>query len=86
MAHAQTCPICNGKGKIKDPNYDPAATGVQNDVVCHGCGGKGWVEVKDDSLNPWRPYPEPEPWHPWRPYRPWRYGDDWHTWRYDYGR
>ena len=45
MSHAQTCPICDGKGRIKDPNYDPAATGVPNDVTCHGCNGKGWVEV-----------------------------------------
>ena len=34
MAHAQTCPICGGSGKLPD--------------VCHGCGGKGWVEVADE--------------------------------------
>lgn len=43
MAQAVICPICEGKGKILDeatklltcPTFNP----------CHGCGGKGWVEV-----------------------------------------
>lgn len=39
MAHAQKCPICNGEGKYKEQ-------------TCHGCGGKGWIEVQDrDQLH-----------------------------------
>lgn len=39
--HAERCPICLGEGKIPDA-YNAEL------VKCHGCGGKGWVEVKDD--------------------------------------
>ena len=42
MAHAQICPVCNGKGKLKDGSK------------CHGCGGKGWITIQDnDKNNPW---------------------------------
>jgi len=34
MSHAERCPVCCGSGKIKDNN-------------CHGCLGKGWIEVSD---------------------------------------
>ena len=62
MAHAERCPICNGSGKIKKLDVEE---------TCHGCGGKGWVEVS--TSYPWsRPYPKPCPRHP--------YEDDWHTW------
>ena len=30
--HAEVCPVCKGEG-----NY--------NGKQCHGCNGKGWVEV-----------------------------------------
>ena len=35
--HAECCPVCGGLGK------------VQSDVICHGCGGRGWVEVRDEQ-------------------------------------
>ena len=43
--HAEKCPICEGKGAVIDDmnGYAPST----NRVVCHGCGGKGWVEVHD---------------------------------------
>jgi len=34
MAHAEKCPVCLG-------------TGHWNLKPCHGCEGKGWVEVQD---------------------------------------
>jgi DnaJ-class molecular chaperone len=34
--HSEICPVCMGKGKIKD--------GVE-EVPCHGCSGKGWIVV-----------------------------------------
>lgn len=45
---AQTCPVCMGKGK-----YGPRgiiAIGENEgykEPDCHGCAGKGWVEVHD---------------------------------------
>lgn len=38
---ASLCPVCGGLGEIKcgiDPPYQ----------TCHGCAGKGWVEVQED--------------------------------------
>jgi len=43
--HAEACPVCNGRGTIKDDSDIAVITGVQ----CHGCHGKGWVEVRDES-------------------------------------
>lgn len=41
------CPVCNGSGKYCGK-------------LCHGCSGKGWVEVREDTI----PY-SPEPWKPY---------------------
>jgi DnaJ-class molecular chaperone len=49
MAHAEKCPVCNGKGEIFRAG-DVGDTRSNN--VCHGCNGKGWVEVGTE-------YPEP---------------------------
>jgi len=40
---ASLCPVCMGKGII----YGIAETGTMPTQTCHGCGGKGWVEVSD---------------------------------------
>ena len=45
MAKAIKCPVCEGKGKIPDPLTMSATATIE--VVCHGCGGKGWVEVSE---------------------------------------
>lgn len=37
MAHAEKCPVCNGKGKI-------------DDKTCHGCGGTGWIVIQDAPI------------------------------------
>lgn len=50
---AVLCPVCNGTGKY-NPGY------LEN--TCHGCGGKGWVEVKDEpAYYPYYPYYVPIP-------------------------
>lgn len=55
MAKAIKCPICNGAGKLKDPRKNMDATYAPEET-CHGCIGKGWVEVADD-LGFIPPYP-----------------------------
>lgn len=32
--HSEICPVCSGSGKY-------------NDQECHGCRGKGWIEVQN---------------------------------------
>lgn len=67
MAHAEKCPICNGSGKVYPRT--PTSTGgitIPDSDPCHGCNGKGWVEVGDTipvfpSPNP---YPAPMPYLP----------------------
>ena len=53
---AVLCPVCNGKGVI----YGIAESGAYPSTQCHGCGGKGWVEVSNDPPQDWNwkyPYP-----------------------------
>jgi len=40
---AVKCPVCNGEGKIRE--YYKDSTIPYQDRNCHGCNGKGWVEV-----------------------------------------
>jgi len=43
MARAVVCPICSGTGTIVEGGYATTAGPLKK--TCHGCGGKGWVEV-----------------------------------------
>ena len=47
MAKAVKCPVCNENGKVCYPP-EAVATAGPTYVVCHGCGGRGWVEVSGD--------------------------------------
>ena len=38
---AERCPVCNGSGKV----HGLAPIGTMPTEVCHGCGGRGWVET-----------------------------------------
>lgn len=43
-ATAVKCPVCGGSGTYYIP--PPwGQTSVGTSKTCHGCGGKGWVEV-----------------------------------------
>ncbi len=45
MSHAESCPVCCGEGKTQARTYgDPPKK-----VTCHGCNGRGWVEVQDNE-------------------------------------
>ena len=46
MAHAELCPVCNGKGRIRTGNAW-TATGEGQWKSCHGCGGTGWITIQD---------------------------------------
>jgi len=39
------CLICNGTGKV---NPEEGTTSSAK-VTCHGCGGRGWIEVSEDA-------------------------------------
>ena len=62
--HAEKCPVCEGSGEYKEKE-------------CHGCNGKGWIEVSDNNYS--FKFPEiPEipdipyvPIVPYVPYEPW---------------
>ncbi len=43
MRTAVKCPVCDGEGKVRE--YLNGSTIPYYDKLCHGCGGKGWVEV-----------------------------------------
>lgn len=75
MAQVVLCPVCKGSGKIT-PENDGCPTTVPQDKTCHGCGGKGWVEVKGAAKEaimvkpdwPWPVYlPNPIPFYPYPP-------------------
>ena len=46
MSHAERCPVCWGAGWV-GANLPAGTTSSPVLVTCHGCGGKGWVTVKD---------------------------------------
>lgn len=52
MAHAEKCPVCEGKGKVEEKQ-------------CHGCSGLGWVTVQKQFFTyPVVIYPQPQPVYP----------------------
>jgi hypothetical protein len=45
---AVLCPVCSGKGKVVNDNCSTSQGSYQE--TCHGCWGKGWVEVCEDNF------------------------------------
>ena len=72
MAHAEKCPVCNGSGQyrrfptVEEADNTTAPIDSLPFVGCHGCGGKGWIEVGPyewgKSVPPYRDYGYP--WYP----------------------
>jgi len=55
MKHAEICPICKGRGRVpEDPEWDSGPS--PSTRVCHGCNGKGWIEVEGAREQPIRPW------------------------------
>ena len=66
MSHSEICPVCKGKGKLKDPENIE-----HSDIPCHGCQGLGWVTLQDDNIRWYPSYPVyPLPIYPNYPYEP----------------
>ena len=59
MAHAETCPVCHGIGRTEYVEGIDSTT-VRKSQPCHGCDGKGWVEVSDPAPA-WPVQPPKEP-------------------------
>ena len=49
MAKAVLCPVCNGSGELYTPLPDSSTLIGGQYERCHGCDGKGWVEVAEDK-------------------------------------
>ena len=53
MTHVEKCPICHGTGEKSghvEPQYGTPIFQKREEYLrthCHGCGGKGWIEVSD---------------------------------------
>lgn len=52
MAKAVICPICNGTGGWIPPPPEGSSMVITTPFLCHGCAGKGWVEVTEDAPCP----------------------------------
>lgn len=53
---AVICPVCNGSGKYYIPPPEGCTAAIGDYITCHGCGGKGWVEIEDEqSVYPYEP-------------------------------
>lgn len=44
MAKAVKCPVCEKKGCLIIEGKEKK---------CHGCFGKGWIEISEDNVYPW---------------------------------
>ena len=44
---AEICPVCDGSGI-----YTYETEGEEVDTQCHGCDGRGWVEVSEGNSIP----------------------------------
>ncbi len=45
-SHAEKCPVCHGKGVIREI-FGQGYVTSRKTKTCHACGGKGWVTVRD---------------------------------------
>jgi len=60
MRQAVICPVCNGTGKYEGKN-------------CHGCNGKGWIEIGGNDYPHYPHVPDYPPHYPTYPIYPLSY-------------
>jgi DnaJ-class molecular chaperone len=54
-AHAEKCPICEGKGFVEKELVSTTTFQlVKKFEECHGCDGKGWIAVVEKD---WMTFP-----------------------------
>jgi hypothetical protein len=46
---AQLCPVCLGSGKTSSGLGQTGTVPLEK--TCHGCGGRGWVEIHESPLS-----------------------------------
>lgn len=67
--HAEKCPICGGAGQLQGINDLSGSAANPPTRTCHGCGGKGWVEVSNGpyyTIQPTIDAPSIQPYqYPW---------------------
>lgn len=42
------CPVCNGRGKIKNPKISEYEIPYNKDIECPNCQGEGFIGVPDN--------------------------------------
>ena len=47
--NAVPCPLCNGSGRYYIPPTSGSTYINRYYRACHGCSGRGWVEVNEDN-------------------------------------
>ena len=47
---AVICPVCQGEGERYYPLQDDSNADAGYYLFCHGCGGRGWVEVHEEII------------------------------------
>jgi DnaJ-class molecular chaperone len=43
--YSEICPICKGRGYVEE--YNSECTSPKTTKTCYGCGGKGWITVRE---------------------------------------
>ena len=52
MGKAVLCPVCQGLGKYYTPSSSDGSSTSGPYHICHGCNGRGWVEVSTELYPP----------------------------------
>jgi len=72
MKQVVICPICHGNGKIRTIDEcmiadDAPVIKGEGKTICHGCSGKGWIEIGKDDYPPYPYVPYYPPYYPTYP-------------------
>jgi len=65
MTQAVVCPVCSGTGKVSESPNVNSTSASGNRRTCHGCDGKGWVEIGVSPIRYTYPYSFIDPNYPY---------------------